>query len=170
MINQVNIDGIVRASPLFLLFSSISDWINEYDSVFFPILLYCTHFLNEYLKELSHKYLGNSSWGLRPTGAINCGLFIDENNPKKNAKSYGMPSGHTHFASAFATYHFLKNKNPWWFLIALLIGYSRIYLNCHTISQVIIGFIIGTISGIIIYYSVNTLQFTFSKLENYMNK
>ncbi len=37
------------------------------------------------------------------------------------------------------------------FIIALSISISRVYINCHTVQQVIIGGIIGLIIGFLAY-------------------
>ncbi|XP_053598911.1 dolichyldiphosphatase 1-like [Microplitis demolitor] len=81
---------------------------------------------------------------------------------------YGMPSSHSLLMWFFATYTALfvclrmhQNNNStvveklWrWTIIggcttvAILVSYSRIYLQYHTISQVLCGFIVGVIMGI----------------------
>ncbi len=68
----------------------------------------------------------------------------------------GFPSGHTATAFAIATVLVLmmKNKN-WQFLIlsaALLVGYSRIYLAQHFLLDVIVGALLGCLSGILAFY------------------
>lgn len=66
-----------------------------------------------------------------------------------------FPSGHTTVAFAlffclvFATKNnFLKTV---FFLLALLIGYSRIYLSQHFLGDVFAGSIIGTLSSLLIF-------------------
>lgn len=62
---------------------------------------------------------------------------------------YSFPSGHT--ATAFALFFALSlmmksNLAKWlFFVVAILIGYSRIYLSQHFLSDVLAGSIIGTI-------------------------
>jgi len=69
--------------------------------------------------------------------------------------SFSFPSGHT--ATAFAMLItlalFFKNRHTTFILIilALLIGYSRIYLLQHYLMDVTAGALIGTISSVIIY-------------------
>ena len=75
--------------------------------------------------------------------------------------NWGMPSGHMQIATLFSTiicYYILFEKNHKTIydyltiisiiIITLLIGYSRIYLLCHTYLQIFIGGIIGFILGI----------------------
>jgi membrane-associated phospholipid phosphatase len=69
-----------------------------------------------------------------------------------------MPSNHSQQAVVFSTYMILKDlekntlsplKTIIYVLLALIIMYSRIYLNCHTIQQVIMGGVIGLITTLI---------------------
>ncbi|MDO4982639.1 MAG: phosphatase PAP2 family protein [Eubacteriales bacterium] len=65
---------------------------------------------------------------------------------------YSFPSGHTTAAMAFATALFFTcNKRYSWtaFIFALLMGVARVYLCVHFPSDVIGGFIVGFVSGVI---------------------
>lgn len=66
-------------------------------------------------------------------------------------KDFSFPSGHTMASFASATVITSQNKN--WgicaFILAFLIGFSRLYLFVHFPSDVIIGAIIGCTLGII---------------------
>ena len=67
-----------------------------------------------------------------------------------------MPSGHT--ATAFCIFTgfaiMAKNKNSGFlfFLIAVLIGFSRIYLSQHFLADVLIGSLIGVFLVLLVYY------------------
>jgi membrane-associated phospholipid phosphatase len=132
-----------------------------------------------------YNYLGKKSLpilgiGSRPNKASGCKFL----NDGILSYSYGMPSGHSQIAWAFTTYIICKiikniykkdDKNNdkiltifnyiWLIvsciivlLVALYISYSRVYIEgCHTIQQVIIGGILGIISGFIIYYFENDI-------------
>ena len=67
-----------------------------------------------------------------------------------------FPSGHTTSAFAVATVLILLIQNKSWqlpiLIAATLVGYSRIYLGQHFLTDVLIGAFIGTISGI---YSIH---------------
>lgn len=71
-----------------------------------------------------------------------------------------LPSGHT--ATAFALFialAFLSGKNSvklLFFVAALLIGYSRIYLSQHFFVDVYLGSILGTISALFIVLLLNS--------------
>ena len=142
---------------------TISNWIAK--SIIFQPLYYL----------LGKKKLPILGLGERPNGANDCdftmnGLFL---------KTFGMPSGHSQIAWTIATYIICKisiimyNKKYYinenldciWFIlpliilaiivlcIALYISYSRVYVECcHTIQQVIVGGLIGIVSGFLIYY------------------
>jgi membrane-associated phospholipid phosphatase len=65
-------------------------------------------------------------------------------------------SGHTTIAFALATILILQAKNsklqlPLLFA-ALLLGYSRMYLGQHSLLDILIGAVVGTISGIAAVY------------------
>jgi len=112
--------------------------------------------------------------GSRPINATNCGTFSISNNPKSN--SFGMPSGHSQLTWFFTTYFIFKilhNNNyinynfipinyniniqilisiSILIIISFLVSYSRVNIEgCHTQEQVIIGTIIGIISGLVIF-------------------
>jgi membrane-associated phospholipid phosphatase len=69
---------------------------------------------------------------------------------------YSFPSGHTAIAFALAITLSLCLKNKGWFAflltLALLVGYSRIYLLQHHLMDVVAGAIVGAASSFIAYY------------------
>lgn len=72
---------------------------------------------------------------------------------------YSFPSGHT--TSAFTIYFmlalFVKNKylQTGLFTLALLVGYSRVYLSQHFFQDIYVGSIIGTTFSFVIFYFLN---------------
>ncbi len=66
-----------------------------------------------------------------------------------------FPSGHT--TTAFALFGLLafldtkKNRGLLWLVLAILTGYSRVYLFQHFVEDAFAGSLVGTISSIIIY-------------------
>ncbi|MBL0182280.1 MAG: phosphatase PAP2 family protein [Chitinophagaceae bacterium] len=78
--------------------------------------------------------------------------------------SSGFPSGHTATAFAIATAMILmmKNKNLQLLVLiaAIMVGYSRIYLAQHFLSDVLVGMIIGSAAGIsAVYFAKNRIRF-----------
>ncbi|MBE6104776.1 phosphatase PAP2 family protein [Anaerovibrio lipolyticus] len=68
------------------------------------------------------------------------------------ANDYSFPSGHTFSSFAATTALILFRKNLWTLLalcVAVVMGFSRIYLFMHYPSDVIIGAILGVIFGIV---------------------
>ena len=79
-----------------------------------------------------------------------------------------MPSGHSQIAFAFSTYLLLKEfqnktltqlKTLLYILLAFSVSYSRIYFNCHTIQQTLIGSVIGLILGLMGFYYKDKMGF-----------
>lgn len=69
-------------------------------------------------------------------------------------KDFSFPSGHAATAFAAATFLAVHDKKRRWFyyLIAVLISFSRIYLQCHFFFDVIVGGLVGTgITSAVIY-------------------
>ena len=76
---------------------------------------------------------------------------------------YGMPSFHSIYSGymfMFWTYYLLKKKESKikilnLFLLYILVVFSRIYFNVHTLGQVIVGSFLGFLSGKISFYIYN---------------
>lgn len=72
-------------------------------------------------------------------------------------KDFSFPSGHTSVTAAATVvliyYGVIYNIGIWYFLVnilfLILMGFSRIYLKVHFLSDVIAGAIIGSVNGII---------------------
>ena len=110
--------------------------------------------------------------GKRPKGAKDCGLFLTKKD--KIPHSYGMPSGHSQTALFFSVYaiHEILNSSMnqltkmtgiiLLISIGLGIMYSRIYLKCHTIQQVIIGGLLGSVLGTLYYNNKDFIKQQFN--------
>ena len=140
------------AFPLYIMISSLLEGIIFQDNrglIFFIVL--CINFIiNMVLKSIFWKQ--NEINASRPSGS----------SKDKCGDKYGNPSGHSQFASFFAVFWILYILNSKLFdnfianllscisliLIAIIIGWSRIYIECHTQSQVLLGSIIGIIVGV----------------------
>jgi membrane-associated phospholipid phosphatase len=87
--------------------------------------------------------------------------FIIENILKRidggDYHKRGFPSIHMTIASSIITmiYLFFPKFRRMTLMAApiyiILVGYSRIYLNCHTLLQVIAGILVGTLGGKVMY-------------------
>lgn len=70
---------------------------------------------------------------------------------------FSCPSGHTLASFESATVIFLFSKK--WgipaFILAAMIGFSRIYLNVHFPSDVLFGLVLGIAIGISVYFAYN---------------
>lgn len=149
--------GMIIQNDMLLYFSSALAFT---DIFIVQLLKFICKFIYNYLEVTDLPILGR---GIRPDGAVNCGCFIDKDNVNKLATSFGMPSGHSivaGFIMAFLykyitdTFSDTFRRNLAYiavFLFTFTIAISRILLNCHTIQQVIIGFIIGLFLGKISY-------------------
>ncbi len=94
-------------------------------------------------------------------------------NGVEQLQTESFPSGHTTEAFAIATFLalFLSKKewHPILAIIAILVGYSRIYLSQHFITDVYMGMIIGTVTTTLTYWfsplsgERQQTQFTFHK-------
>ena len=73
---------------------------------------------------------------------------------------YSFPSGHTSISFAAAVAIFSQNKK-WGFaaiFLALLIAFSRLYLYVHFPTDILGGIIIGSLCGVLAYFSVKVIK------------
>lgn len=162
------VDGFARAYPIIIITQAVLNGLlnNDSHSIYLSAILLGTDIFNHIIKNFLFKPLMKDKMfpvlgmGKRPQSK-NCGLFKNGTY----SSSYGMPSGHAQIAWVFSTYWIQKILNNSTIssihkgllvlllvLLALLIGYSRIYwAKCHTIQQVIVGSIIGIGFGVLSY-------------------
>ncbi len=64
---------------------------------------------------------------------------------KKCDSDFSFPSGHTSIAFAVSTIlaGFDKKRKWFYYIVAIFISFSRIYLQCHFVLDVLGGFLIG---------------------------
>ena len=84
------------------------------------------------------------------------GQYLFFTNNTSYDRFVGFPSGHTAIAFALVTVVALLLKNKKWQLpllaAAILMAYSRLYLSQNSISDVLIGAVIGAVSGLCAVY------------------
>ena len=81
-----------------------------------------------------------------------------------------FPSGHTVTAFAVATILALHTPNKWitllYLLMAMGVGYSRIYLGQHFLEDVLAGSIVGVVFAGWVYVSIPELKFFGRRISN----
>lgn len=84
-----------------------------------------------------------------------------------------FPSGHTASAFGLATILTLFAKNKKWsivyLLLAVLVGYSRIYLGQHFLQDVLAGAIAGVASALTVYVVIDKKTSWFKKMKEAEN-
>ena len=84
----------------------------------------------------------------RPNGAFNCNLLCNDGSRKNKP---GMPSSHAASAIFFLIVYWNYTSSP--YIRALLVIYyllilqSRYYKKCHSLSQLLVGSLIGMAVG-----------------------
>ena len=171
--------GFARAYTLFITFGLIMIYFikHEVNYLFFAGALGFNTIFNQILKDfVFKKIMGSTKYpifgiGKRPKGATDCGNFI--NIKSRKSTTYGMPSGHSSFAAFFAvvTINQILDENysdnikmikiSIIVIISGLIMFSRVNLGCHTIQQVIVGGILGTILGYLYYLNLDKIKSLF---------
>jgi membrane-associated phospholipid phosphatase len=160
--------SILRASPSILFVIGLILFIITRMDIYLMLLIVFTvsEIINTIMKYyifkpiMKNKYWPILGYGTRPPNSKNSAQFGNINTPPYKG-SYGMPSGHSQIMITVATffimtlfnYHSNIIPSILYFitfiviLFSLSVLWSRIYLNCHTIQQVILGSIFGFIIG-----------------------
>ncbi len=83
-----------------------------------------------------------------------------------NPSDYSFPSGHTQagMVCSYILYQVSKKAGLVSYLMAILIGFSRLYLFVHYPSDVLVGALIGTLVAALVYY-----WYTHGKLKDYID-
>ena len=136
-------------------------YINIYTALLFLLVLFKTT-----LFKLIKKFFIQYQYGKRPKQAYNCNIF----NCGGKDKGGGMPSAHMGFIGiiSFIVYNIYminNDKNQYiigiYAVIAILTAISRFLLKCHTIPQIITGYLFGLLLAYVFYLIDNKLNETF---------
>ncbi len=141
----------------------------------FAGLLVSTVINNLLLKEIIDR---PRPYNIDPAIWQNAGYTYDWPGLIKTSGSASFPSGHTStsIGAGFALLLGCKNKEKAIgipaFVISLLIGFSRIYVHVHYPTDVIIGAVVGLISGFVAYILVKKVVVAklIPLIENKVNK
>jgi len=137
-------DGIGFYGPIIVIIIGITILWNQKKYMWaYLIGAICNSYFNRYLKSI---FLEE-----RPLHPIPFSKYEIYNNVER----YGMPSGHASAIGFSIMYLLLVKPNSVWLPICAFIGmltlYQRWKYRRHTVEQVFIGTIMGSISGWIVY-------------------
>ena len=116
-------------------------------------------------KAATRPFLGEAAWLARPAGARGCGALNGEDCDAvgSDGACAGMPSGHqaitAFFVFSLIFYHRLTVVSaPLWIALLALnfaVGVSRVYKECHTIPQVVVGSVVGILVAVAFYQVIS---------------
>jgi len=150
----------------FILFYTVYKF-NLYSFIILLIIVFKTIFLIP-IKILLQK----TNIGKRPKGAFNCNQYNCGGVPE----SGGFPSGHMlilgvlimtvlrEYVYEFINHRKHKNLIITYIIVIITTAFGRYFTNCHTLFQIISGFILGLIIGYILYLIDNLVE---DKIEIY---
>lgn len=163
------IHGALKASPWLLSFGGIMYTVVSGDAVgivFTAGMVVFAQMFNQLLKRATHSVFGTSNAIFtRPAPPPDgCGSFARlPSEVARRPVTYGMPSGHAQqmaFAMGFWVMYFMKRADTMrdWqryvgmaFFVALwgAVAYHRVHLGCHNVEQVLVGSVVGVITGVV---------------------
>lgn len=101
--------------------------------------LYATTLFSEFLK-----YYVIQEASPRPKGAMNCNLWCNDGNQEGRP---GMPSSHSAEVAFFVAYYWKQVDSLMWKVLLVLYGMavmiSRYMKRCHSVSQIVVGGMVG---------------------------
>ena len=141
---------LISSSTVFLYIITIGLYIYTKNTVHLTAFLGLagTVTLTEFIK---YTVVGYSN--PRPRGAKNCNLWCNDGIQSGRP---GMPSSHASTVAFFTAYYALYSNNNMTVTVGLLIYailviLSRYVKHCHTVEQLVIGSILGTMFGLLLY-------------------
>lgn len=136
------------------------------------VIVFITAFL---LRRDLHTFTYGVGVILNYIGNLALKKYIAEPRPKTRSvqfEEYGMPSSHSQFMWFCSTYMLLftmlrlHNTTSWKVLCVLVVvgasstmSYSRVYLQYHTVAQVVWGGVVGGL-GAVVWFIITQLVFT----------
>lgn len=149
-----NISIVAAAFPAFIIVGAFLEGIIAQD------LRGLVFFVCAIINQIINWLLKSVIWASKDPNALRPKDATDQCGDKM-----GMPSGHSQFIWFFAIFwtlyilysNLFKNKTSnilsiiCLIIIALIVALSRIYLECHTFLQVLVGSIVGATIGVISY-------------------
>jgi membrane-associated phospholipid phosphatase len=101
----------------------------------------------------------------RPKAAMEPGIYHDFIEGVTHSGLNSFPSGHTTTVFAMAAILAFHAKHQsftvFYLLMAIAVGYSRIYLGQHFAEDVVAGAIIGVATGLLVYRGFNSISIQF---------
>ena len=150
--------------PLYALLLAMIMWIFKKDSIYIIasillVVLFSDQFTSGFMKPFFER--------LRP--CHNPDIQLDVHVASKCGGLYGFASGHAANSFGIAMFTWLLFKSYWkwtWilFIWAFTVAYSRIAIGVHYPGDIVIGGLVGTFFGWIVYYLLNEVYFRI-KLE-----
>lgn len=148
-------------NPAFDYFFTYFTYLGD-GMIVLPLLIYAFFYKKEFLFAIIAAFLictvltQFSKWVIFPDALRPLGALKDQIRTVPGVKVHrtsSFPSGHTSLAFTYALLMaFVLKKNFWTFffpLIAFFVGYSRVYLAQHFVTDVFAGIIVGMASALL---------------------
>ncbi len=96
-------------------------------------------------------------------------VLSNTNQLIEKAIDNSFPSDHTILFFSFCMSFWLFKKGKWivWILLAILVGFSRIWVGVHYPLDVLVGAFIGIVSAVLAYLIVPRLPFITTAINKY---
>lgn len=167
-----HLEHIAKVSPDIFSVAALLGFIISRKPIllYYAVITFSSELANNYIKMASKWYSPDNPMFMRPNPPPEgCGTRYVMNKTWKGL-SWGMPSGHTQVAFMGAVFWSLYIWNTYGdtmntkisiiilFILACLLGYSRILNGCHNIQQILVGASLGIVFGCIGYITWNQLK------------
>jgi membrane-associated phospholipid phosphatase len=172
LLSKTKTDGFIFLNPyhnkilnlFFMIYTNVGDGL--FSIVIFLLLLYFRRALIGWeivitflLSGLIAQILKNAFPMPRPKTLLGDEHYAYFINGYTHVGNASFPSGHTASAFGLATILTLFSKNKKWgavyLLLAMLVGYSRIYLGQHFLQDVLAGAVTGVACALTVYLVIN---------------